>query len=99
LESDKKIIEIAFDYGFENPETFSRSFKNFFGFSPTGYRKNKKIMYRKEKIEPDVLKHLIGGIDMEPKVKNIEPRKVVGMKYKGSMSHPVLNNLWGTMNS
>lgn len=99
LDSDKKIIEIAYDYGYENPETFSRSFKKLFGISPTKYRQKKKIMFRKEKIELEVLKHLIGGIDMEPKVKNIEPRKIVGMKYVGSMGHPVLNNLWGTMNS
>src|SRR6056297_474066 len=62
LDSDKKIIDISFDYGYENPETFSRSFKKLFGVSPTKYRKNKKVMFRKERIEPEVLKHLIGGI-------------------------------------
>lgn len=99
LESDKKIIEIAYDYGYENPETFSRSFKKLFGISPTKYRQNRKIMFRKEKIEPDVLKHLIGGIDMEPKVKNIEPRKIVGMKYEGVVGHPNLSKLWDNINS
>ncbi|MGM0641459.1 MAG: AraC family transcriptional regulator [Thermotogota bacterium] len=99
LGTKKKIIDISFDYGYENPETFSRSFRKLFGISPSQYRKNKKIMFRKERIEPEVLKHLIGGIDMEPNVINIEPRKIVGMKYKGSMGHPVLNDLWGTVNS
>ncbi|MCP4177094.1 MAG: helix-turn-helix transcriptional regulator, partial [bacterium] len=31
LESDKKIIEIAFDYGFSNPESYSRAFNKFLG--------------------------------------------------------------------
>ena len=34
-----KIIEIALEAGFENPESFTRAFKNTFGLSPTAFRK------------------------------------------------------------
>jgi len=35
----EKVIDIAFDAGFENPESFSRAFKNIFGLTPTDFRK------------------------------------------------------------
>ncbi|SEJ02092.1 AraC family transcriptional regulator [Propionispira arboris] len=34
----QSIIDIAFDYGFESPETFSRSFKRFFKITPLACR-------------------------------------------------------------
>lgn len=38
--TDRKIIEIAFDYQFKSPETFIRAFKKMFGVAPGGYRKS-----------------------------------------------------------
>ncbi len=40
ITTDSKIIEIAFDYQFRNPETYSRAFRKMFGILPTQYRKN-----------------------------------------------------------
>ena len=39
LEGDEKIIEVALDYQFNNPETFSRAFKRVFGLQPSRWRK------------------------------------------------------------
>ncbi len=39
FKKDVKIIDIAFDAKFENPESFSRAFKNAFGCSPSQFRK------------------------------------------------------------
>lgn len=36
----ERIIDIALDAGFENPESFSRAFKNTFGQTPSEFRKN-----------------------------------------------------------
>lgn len=36
--NDKKIIEIAFESGFQSVRTFNNSFKNYFGVSPHQYR-------------------------------------------------------------
>lgn len=35
---DKNITEVALDFGFENPSSFSRMFKENFGETPTNYR-------------------------------------------------------------
>lgn len=49
LNTDKKIIDIALDYGYENPESFTRAFTKFHGVSPTEARKgqvNLKVFSR-----------------------------------------------------
>ena len=40
LESNAKILDIAFDYGYDSREGFSRSFKTLMGVTPAEYRKN-----------------------------------------------------------
>lgn len=41
IESERKIIDIAFDYQFNNYETFLRAFKKMTGILPNEYRKHK----------------------------------------------------------
>ncbi|HDQ72768.1 MAG TPA: AraC family transcriptional regulator [Chloroflexi bacterium] len=43
LETDRKVIDVALDYQFNNPETFSRAFKRVFGTSPSGWRKRGRL--------------------------------------------------------
>ena len=40
LTSDDRISSIAYDIGFEDPNYFTRKFKEQFGISPQQYRKN-----------------------------------------------------------
>lgn len=44
LQKSKTVLEVAFQYGFESHEGFTRSFKRFFGFSPKVI-KDQKITY------------------------------------------------------
>lgn len=39
FQKEKQVIEIALEAGFENPESFSRAFKNTFGQTPSQFRK------------------------------------------------------------
>jgi len=39
LDSNASIIDIAFEYGYDSREVFTRSFKAYMGISPTEYRK------------------------------------------------------------
>jgi AraC family transcriptional regulator len=43
LQTDRKIIEITFDYQFNSPETFARAFKRVFGMQPTQWRKQGRL--------------------------------------------------------
>ncbi len=43
LATDRKIIEIGFDYQFNSPETFARAFKRMFGMNPNEWRKRGAI--------------------------------------------------------
>ena len=45
LQKSKTILEIAYQYGFESHEGFTRSFKRFFGFSPKVI-KDQKMAYK-----------------------------------------------------
>ena len=38
-ETDKKIIDIAFEFGYESPDSFGLAFKNFHGYTPSEVRK------------------------------------------------------------
>lgn len=40
--TDQPILEIALAVGFKNPETLSRNFRKFLGYSPSGYRQAAK---------------------------------------------------------
>jgi len=42
LESDKKVVDIAFDYQFNNAETYSRAFNRLFHMLPSQWRKQDK---------------------------------------------------------
>lgn len=44
LQKSKTILEVAYQYGFESHEGFTRSFKRFFGFSPKVI-KDQKVDY------------------------------------------------------
>lgn len=53
VNSDKTIIEIAYKYGFANPETYTRAFYKIAGVTPSIFRK-KRLIAGKERIFPDV---------------------------------------------
>ncbi len=40
ISSDTKIVDIAFSYGFESHDVFSRAFKRHYGITPNAFRKN-----------------------------------------------------------
>lgn len=56
----ESIIDIAYDYGFEYPEVFSRAFKKQFGISPAVYRKEKAEVDRVDRasvVERDIVNY------------------------------------------
>lgn len=96
LYSDKKVIDIAIDSGFESSEAFSRAFKSIYKVSPMEYRKNRIDVFvgKKKKLELDFMRHLVGNITIKPIIKDINEIKVIGIKGKVRLENNSLPSLW-----
>lgn len=51
-DSEKTILDIAFDFGFSSNEAFTRAFKGTYGVTPSEYRKRPKPVVLRTKITP-----------------------------------------------
>lgn len=51
-DSEKGILDIAFDYGFSSHEAFTRAFKGTYGVIPSEYRKKPNPVVLRTKINP-----------------------------------------------
>ncbi len=61
FQTDMKIIDIAYKYGFAHEQSFVRAFKSEFGHTPGNARKEKKILKIRERLIPENLHHSDGG--------------------------------------
>ncbi|MDO5088540.1 MAG: AraC family transcriptional regulator [Leptotrichiaceae bacterium] len=79
-ETDGKIIEIAFKYGYESPDSFAAAFKKFHNCTPTEVRNGKAF-----RIFPPIRLSLNieGGKNMEIKIEKKDAFKVAGLKAEG----------------
>lgn len=71
-----KIIDVALDYGYETPESFTKAFKRFHGFNPSKIKENKIKHFDPLTINIEVK----GGSRMELKYKitKMFPLKLIG---------------------
>jgi AraC family transcriptional regulator len=101
VESDKKIIDIALDHCFETPESFSRAFRRMYGVTPKKYRDQKPftVYLHQTKIDENFIRHLKGGITIEPEIIQMDKFKIVGMKYYGENKNNEINRLWDQFNA
>lgn len=51
-DSEKSLLNIAFEYGFSSHEAFTRAFKDAYGVAPSEFRKNPKPVVLRTKINP-----------------------------------------------
>ena len=96
LYTDKKIIDIAFEYQFESPEAFTRSFKSVFNATPKNYRRERieRIIFEKTRLSDNNLSHIIEGITKEPEILEIEETKVIGFSAKTSITNNKIPLIW-----
>jgi AraC family transcriptional regulator len=82
VQTKKSVIDIAFDYQYGAPESFSRAFKKMYGLAPLQYRKWGVFMPLNEKA--DLMKiyqeELKRGITMQPVIKEKNKFYVVGIE-------------------
>ena len=81
LFNDKKIIDIALEYGFQTHNGFSKAFKKEFGFSPTQYLKRMDRNFE----EKSMLK--LGGYFMNPIIIEKSAFKVAGYGIKTNITN------------
>jgi AraC family transcriptional regulator len=82
--TNKSIINIALDLGFEYPEVFSRDFKNKFGVSPSNYRQQKMQLKGVKKaviVERDIINYR-GSLSLKGSSILIEDMKLKGIAVK-----------------
>lgn len=80
--SEEKIIDIAFKYGYDTPESFSRAFTSFHGISPSQARNNHAVLKSYSRLSVKLI--LNGGNTMDYRIENKEAFKLVMKKKRVS---------------
>ena len=79
LSKSMKVIDVAFKYGYETPESFSRAFYKFHGVMPSQVKNG---CFLKSFSRLSVRLDLIGGIEMNYKIQEIPEKIFVGYKKR-----------------
>lgn len=82
LNTSKKIIDVAVEYGFETHSGFSKAFKRFYACSPEAYRRHAVCKKPELPSVHTVKKYLTGGVIMEPKVETKPSIRLAGFAIK-----------------
>lgn len=79
ISTDRKIIDIALEYGYDSPESFSRAFTRFHGLSPAEARKQGRILSF-SRISVNLT--LIGGNTMDYRIEKLDALKIICRRRK-----------------
>jgi AraC family transcriptional regulator len=96
LETDERIIDVALDYQFNNPETFSRAFKRMFETQPSqsrreGYIDSRWLMPR---LTLAHLEQIAKGPYLRPVLEERDAFRVVGVTTVVKSDRSVIADLW-----
>lgn len=94
--TDRKIIDIAVENGFESPEAFSRAFKAVYKVSPQAYRRNRLDTFvgSKERLDTGLLDHLARNVTVHPRIVELPEIKVAGLRGETTLQDIKLRELW-----
>lgn len=101
LYTNKKVIDIAFENGFESAESFSRAFKLIYKVSPQEYRINRLDTFIgfKTKLHSHLLEHLTSNVTVHPSIVELPEIKVAGLRGETSLKDNKIAELWQQFNS
>ena len=75
--NDSKVIDIAYKYGYETPEAFSKAFTRFHGITPSKVKNGEKYRpFQKMKFKIEIEQ----GEEMEVKITPMFPIKIIGFE-------------------
>ncbi|AYB36830.1 AraC family transcriptional regulator [Brevibacillus laterosporus] len=88
-ETRKNILEIAFFFQYGSQEAFTRAFVNYFGLTPTKYRKEGAIIKQQQKINfLDYKNKTKGNLVMnKPEVVVLNKKLIIGYEYKTNLNN------------
>ena len=97
IETNRRIIDIAFDYGFNSHESFIRSFKKKYSLTPSQFRKTKPDFrfYEKCPIGSIELKLEKGKVKLNPDILHKSSFSIAGLTYSGHDTNEIFD-LWQT---
>ncbi|MDL2295088.1 AraC family transcriptional regulator, partial [Ruminococcaceae bacterium OttesenSCG-928-D13] len=98
--TDRRVLDIALENGFESGEAFARAFKAAYKTSPSEYRKNRLDVFvsAKEKLEPGLLRHTARNITVHPKIVTLPDIKAAGLRGGTTLRDNKLRALWQRFN-
>lgn len=101
LYTDKRVIDIAVEVGFQSSEAFSRAFKMIYGVSPAYYRSNKQDMFigSKKILEKDLIRHIDNNITITPRIVSMGDVNVTGLRERITLKNNSLPELWSKFRS
>ncbi|MCG7377949.1 AraC family transcriptional regulator [Paenibacillus sp. ACRSA] len=100
LYTNKKVIEIALENGFESSESFSRAFKFNYRISPQEYRINRldTFIASKSKLHTNDLDHLTLNVTTQPTIVMFPQTKIAGIRGHTTLKDNKLAALWQEFN-
>ncbi len=98
--SQKRIIDIAFDFQFGSPETYSRAFRRMFGVLPNEVRKGQAV--GRERIERPAtlayIRHINRGDYLKPVYVDRGAVHLVGIAARAQGQPDLVGELWEPLN-
>lgn len=100
LYTDKRIIDIALDWGFVSAEGFSRAFKAVYLVSPATYRRNRMDLFigSKPRLDSYHFAHITRNITPHPTIVELPDIKTAGLRGTTTLNDNVLPKLWHDFN-
>lgn len=82
LTSDRKILDIALEAGYESQESYTRAFKKTFNMTPNAYRKigDRSLFLKKIQLDAGYLQHINQNMCLTPELIEQPLLRMVGMK-------------------
>ena len=87
--TDMKVIEIAYEVGYEYPEVFSKAFKKMYGISPRAYRKSgtkRKLSSKSIAVKSDII-DCKGSFILSPTYQELDNMILYGMNLRLAGNH------------
>ena len=99
VETDKKIIDIAFDHRFNAPETYSRAFKRMFGLQPHRWRKRGMLDRRALmcRLAPEHIVHINKGDYLKPTLVEKGTFRLAGVMTLVTDDQAIIPRIWDTL--